>query len=432
MKVLHINTFDTGGAAIACIRLHLALLESGVDSHLLTLYKSRSDIPNHSSLGNTIRSNKKNSLKSIISSRIQNRLPKIIKNKLQKDKEYEGNVSALIKQASACTDYFSLVESPFNLDQTDLDLNQFDVINLHWVADFLDWETFFTSSRIKNVVWTLHDMSAFTGGYHYAAGYTGYIKDDVNPPFLKDTFDSSFAYKQLSKKKDILLNSNINLKVVSPSKWLRDCSAQSSLFKSLKHYVIPNSVNTRVFRNVSKAFAREVFNIPQDKKIVLFVSDHVQNQRKGFNILLDSLKLLDKQEIVLCSIGNIHQENFNQQNHVHLGRINDERLMAVAYNTADVFVLPSKEDNLPNVVLEALCCGVPVVGFKIGGMTDLVTDGSNGLLSYKVSAQQLASSILSALHNFNISNNINIALDASKKFSSSSQANSYREVYSSF
>lgn len=415
MKILLINTFDRGGAGIACIRLHQGLLENGVDSTLLTMTKSRNDLANHYSYEELVPSKRKSLL---------GRIFKKVKSKLVKpDRKY------LQLKASACktAEYFSLIHSSYRIDLIP-GIEKYDVINLHWVADFLDWSTFFTSSKIKNVSWTLHDMHPFTGGYHYSGGYEGYKKNDENPPFIKGTYDPKFCSKQLNTKVDILDRSNVHLHIVGLSNWLFNCSKSSTVFKEKDHHLIPNGIDNRIFKPISKEVARTILNLPQDKKIILFVSDSLQNKRKGFHFLLEAIQQMDQDNFVVCGVGRKSKE-IAESNVRHLGAINDERLMSVIYNAADVFVLPSVEDNLPNVIVEALLCGLPSIGFKIGGMTDLIQESENGLLCDEISADTLLKQINAFFEEGITLSKNEIAENASLKYSYNVQAKGYMKLF---
>lgn len=427
MKVLHINTLDTGGAANACVNLHLALLENGVKSHLLTLSKTRGDIPKHSSFEDFGKKQPKppSSIFSIIKSRIR---AKLIKDEITEEEIYNENLESLRREASKVIDYFSLINSPYRLDLIP-GIEEYDIINLHWVANFLDWETFFLSPKVNNIVWTLHDFGPFTGGYHYTSGFDGYKYDDLYPPFLQNTFDPAFASKQLTVKKNILAKSHVNIFLVSPSKCLKIHSQESSLFSQKEHFHIPYSLNINIFKCLDKSFCRQVLNLPLDKKIILFVSDFLHNQRKGFDMLLEALEMLNDKGYILCCIGNRSDLDFIPKGTIYLGRITDERLMTIAYNSADVFVLPAKEDNLPNTVLESLCCGTPVVGYNVGGMSDMVINNFNGELSSEISSKQLLVSIQKVITNLENYNKNLISIEARKQYSPSVQAKAYVKVY---
>jgi len=102
--------------------------------------------------------------------------------------------------------------------------------------------------------------------------------------------------------------------------------------------------------------------------------------------------------------------------------------MAELYNAADVFVIPSLEDNLPNTVSEALLCGTAVSGMSIGGIKEMVTDGANGYLS--TTKEGLGEAIKKTLSlNLNASD---IRQTALKELDENTLIESFKKLYSSF
>lgn len=84
---------------------------------------------------------------------------------------------------------------------------------------------------------------------------------------------------------------------------------------------------------------------------------------------------------------------------VTTGYLTGEKQLSWVYSAADVFVLPSLQDNLPNTALEALACGVPVVGFDVGGIPEIVREGETGLLVPAKDVAGLRAAITSVLEN---------------------------------
>jgi glycosyltransferase involved in cell wall biosynthesis len=210
---------------------------------------------------------------------------------------------------------------------------------------------------------------------------------------------------------------------------LLQCAKESFVFKGIEGKKIYNCIDFSIFTPYNKQFCRTVFSLPMNKKILLFVSDSLDNTRKGFDILVDAVKQSKSNDIHLCAIGKKpHIENFDSSI-TYLGKIKDERFLALAYSAADAFVLPSREDNLPNVMLEALACGIPVLSLPIGGMLDVIKTGFNGIL-----AEECTSSSFSKTLNEFISDRYHfdaheIREDARNKFSPQKQATEYVEVY---
>ncbi|TAE08495.1 MAG: glycosyltransferase [Bacteroidetes bacterium] len=196
------------------------------------------------------------------------------------------------------------------------------------------------------------------------------------------------------KKK--IFSENKHLSVVCLSKWLYEESINSDIFSHLPHYLIPNSLDTDIFTTHDKQATRKQFGLPEDKKIVLFVADSVQDRRKGLFCLIDSMEYLEKKDVFLATMGEL---SIVGEDIKSLGFIKEPETIAKAYNCADVFVVPSLEDNLPNTVMEAMACGVPVVAFKVGGIPDMIQDNENGLLVSPENSQELAKKINYLLEN---------------------------------
>lgn len=185
--------------------------------------------------------------------------------------------------------------------------------------------------------------------------------------------------------------------IIAPSDWMSALIRQSRLFRNNPLAVIGNAFDESTFRPIDKAFCRDALGIPPDKKAVLFAANYLGNYRKGIDIILDALSSFSMAEDVLFYAAGNGPIMKNGAHMGLLGNIADERLMAIAYNAADVFAISSREDNLPNTVAEAHLCGTPVVGFNRGGIGEMISDGVNGILVDKVSSSSFASSIKKAL-----------------------------------
>ena len=423
MKILFVNTFDQGGAAKACLRLYEGLRSEQVNVSILLKIQT-THIKNGSVADKKIPRppcfREKLHAKSL-------RLGREFKLTAPAKKPVDANFEFLNQRPSSL-EYFSFPKS--NYDITDSPLYQeADIIHLHWVADFLDWETFF-SKNTKPVVWTLHDQNPFLGGQHYDERYLG-LNEQGFPSFrIKTDLEVSKEEELLSVKNKALKGIG-NIWIVTPSQWLFNSSLNSNLFGRFNHKLIPNGIQTQIFKPTNREFCRDVFGLPNDKKVILFVADSLENSRKGYVYLKRALFELSEDifnGLVLCSIGNKSELEDNNMV-VELGQIQDERLMAMAYSAADLFVIPSLEDNLPNTMLESLCCGTPVLGFQTGGIVDAIVDGVNGLLCDEISVNSLVYGLKKFVSGEVVFDRDAISNSASERFALDKQTNAYIGLY---
>ncbi len=196
-------------------------------------------------------------------------------------------------------------------------------------------------------------------------------------------------------------------------------------------YHIPYGLNKDIFAHGDKNSSRDILNIPKDKKVILFVAESIHNNRKGFVYLKKAFEQLDLDDLVLCSIGNKNGSLVSFKNSIELGTVYDEKMMSIAYSAADVFVIPSLMDNLPNTVLESLMCGTPVIGFPVGGIPEMIEDGVNGLITKEISVSSLAESLILFLKSDKTFNSSKISEDAVKKYELKIQASSYIKLFDS-
>lgn len=400
MKILIFNTSDIGGAANSCFRLHNALLNEKIDSKVIVNKKHKNYSKEFLFSSNTF---KTFFLKVLFFFR------------------YKINLRNRSKQL----ELFSFPNSAFDLTQSEF-YKDATIINLHWVARFLDFN-FFLKNK-KPVVWTLHDMNPFTGGEHYDEKYLGmdefgFPKERELTKKEKKTFNKIIAYKKKCVE-------NIdNLTIVTPSEWLAEEARKSSVFSNKPIYCIPNGIDPEIFTPKDKEESRLLLNIPKDKKVLLFVADSISNSRKGFIYLNKALEQIEDTNVVLCAIGK-SQINFSSTvKIVELGSINNEELLSHVYSSADAFIIPSLMDNLPNTVLESLFCSTPVIGFPIGGIPEMIEDGINGYLTEEVSVKSLSKTIQKFLDNPEFFNRKQIRENAVSKYNHTIQAKRYLELF---
>jgi glycosyltransferase involved in cell wall biosynthesis len=192
--------------------------------------------------------------------------------------------------------------------------------------------------------------------------------------------------------------------IVAPSQWLADCVKSSSLLQNFKAEVIPNPIDTKIFQPIDKEIARKILHLPQNKRLILFGAGDILDLNKGLDLLLAALHQFDETEgieLVVFGAGKTHRLSAPVLLHSE-GVIRDERFLALLYNAADVVVVPSRQENLNNTVMEALSCGTPCVAFNIGGMSDMIDHQQNGYLAEPFANEDLANGIRWVLHEADI------------------------------
>ncbi len=272
-----------------------------------------------------------------------------------------------------------------------------DIIHLHWVCEgFLRIENLQRFS--KPVIWTLHDMWAFTGGCHYDEYCDRYNDACGACPQLNSKRQNDLSHWVWKRKKKSW--QDLDITIVSPSLWLAGRARTSSLFRNCRVEVIPYGLNTDRYKPIDKKFARHIFGLPQDKKLILFGAVNAfSDKRKGFQFFLSTLHELaskgwsDRAELVVFGSSEPpNPSNFGLKAR-YMGRLHDDISLAILYAAADVFVLPSIQDNLPNTVMESLACGTPVAAFNVGGISDMVDHQINGYLVRPMDSDDLARGI---------------------------------------
>ncbi|MCM0021126.1 MAG: glycosyltransferase [Tagaea sp.] len=262
-------------------------------------------------------------------------------------------------------------------------LEEFDALNLHWVAGYFDSRALAALCGARRpVVLTLHDMNMFTGGCHYDESCGRFAAACGACPQLGARAAGDLSARILARKVAAFARADpARLRVVAPSRWLAQEAGRSAALGRFQIDTIPYGLDLSVYAPGDKARARAALGVPHDARVVLFVAHRVDNARKGMARVLDALRLLaDLPDLVLLGVGEGAAIDAPVR-HVALGAIGDETRMALAYRAADAFAIASAQDNLPNTVLEALACGTPVVGTRVGGIPDMVRDGRTGYVA---------------------------------------------------
>lgn len=378
MNVLILSTYAaTGGAAIAANRLLHALRHNGINADMLC----RRDIswwPSH--------------LKPQSYTSIWERFVIWCHNSLSRDNLWAWDI-ARYGQDITKTKAF----------------READVIHLHWINQgFLSLHTIEKIINSgKRIVWTMHDEWPLEGIEHYTLEHLpmNHCVRKLNESVLKE---KAHVYSQG------------HITFVTCSEWLRKIAKEKPLGANQEITSIPNPIDTQLFHPEDRKSLRDEFRLPTNKKIVLFVSQNVNDIRKGISYLNEAATLLNDDTMIVA-----------------LGRdipyIHDIKKMARLYATCDCFVTPSLQDNLPNTIMEAMSCGTPCVGFNVGGIPEMIDHLTNGYIAEYRNASDLAQGIRYVLDD---NNHHRLSIAARQKvescYSEQIISKQYLEVYENY
>jgi glycosyltransferase involved in cell wall biosynthesis len=377
LKVVHLNTYEgNGGAGRACLRLNNALKANGTDSSVLVFMHFKDSTETTA----------------------------VSKNFFQKARA----VFNILAERYLVQLFVKALKTPFSLQWFGRSVikhpavKNADIIHLHWINHgFLSPKFLAQLDELeKPIVWTFHDSNAFTGGCHVRYACEHFHKECGFCPLLKKSHKNDLSHQTWIRKKDAY--SELNCHIVAPSHWMADSVKFSSLMGFRAVTVIPNTIETDVFKPYVKAEAKKILKIAADKFVLMSGFMPSKNDKhKGTSYLIEALNDLAtrpgvvKEDIELIIFGN--KDNAEMPEFpfktTFLGTISNDEHLAKCYSAADVFITPSLEDNLPNTVMEALSCATPVVAFATGGIPDMVKHLENGYLAEYQNAEDLATGI---------------------------------------
>ena len=413
MRVLIINTSEkAGGAAVAAHRLTEALNNNGVKAKMLVRDKQSDAL--------TVVALPKSPL--LHWHFLWERLVVWLHLRFSRRHLFEVDL------ANAGTDITRLRE-----------FQEADVIHLHWVNQGMlslkGIRKILDSG--KPVVWTMHDIWPATAICHLTLGCRNFKNRCQNCRYLPGNGSANDLSSKVWKKKKAMLDGH-NVFFVACSRWLESEARQSALLRGQKTVAIPNPLNTSVFHATDKGEARRQLQLPEDKQLVLFVSQRVTNPNKGMDYLVEACQqlaasrpeMVDDTAVVLLGGHAEEVEGLLPFKTYPLGYISDEHKTAQVYSAADVFVLPSLSENLPNTIMEAMACGVPCVGFNVGGIPEEIDHKKNGYVAAYRDATDLANGLHWVLRE---ADRAELGRQAVKKvahsYSLSNVAIKYTEVY---
>ncbi len=382
-NVLFVNTNDAhGGAARAAMRIMHSVQQHGVEAQMFVKEKHTRDSA-VVSLQQFLPKNRLYCIVDWVSQKVKNKYHYWLWRPYRKTKE---NVFMSDSRGTRLGGALQKLD--------------YDVLHLHWINQrFIKLQDL---PKDKPIIWTLHDSWPFCGVCHYFIDCTKYASHCGDCPMLHSRKKKDLAYRIFEEK--MRAYKDLNLHIVTPSRWLGECAKQSALFGRFPVTVIPNCLETDVYRPLSEQEIGERLSVAIERNPVLHIVKRAVGEKaakplilygamnaatdriKGFTSLLSALQILDKQgfEANLVVFGASESDLPMQFEHISahfIGYVSDTKLLVTFYNLADVMVVPSLTENLSCAIMESLSCGTPVCCFDIGGNSDMVEHKINGYLA---------------------------------------------------
>ncbi|HMP78402.1 MAG TPA: glycosyltransferase [Pirellulaceae bacterium] len=373
LQIHHFCTYPHGGAAKAALRLHGALQTQGSASFFHYTLADRpapegrgieqlefapsKRIPVWSAFGDRLRRNHTREIYRLYREHLERRPPHL--------------------------ETFSMAQQAEPTRLPPLFSSQ-AIAHLHWIAYLADYPTFFgTIPTAVPIVWTMHDMNPIIGGCHFSGGCDRFVVGCGNCPQVINPRPDDVSRVSYSVKQRALRHRQIH--VVSPSRWLLRLAQQSPIWPNDTAFsLVRYGIDTNVFHPIDCRVARQQLGLDQSPVIIGFAADQLLNPRKGADFLWQALGMRDATppvQLLVFGAGELPNSIEGVARVHHLGYMDNPQQQALAYSACDFVVMPSLEDNLPQVGIEALACATPVVGFDSGGLAELVLDGIHGLLA---------------------------------------------------
>lgn len=373
MRVLIVNTSErTGGAAVAANRLKDALNSNGVKAKMLVRDKETDDVT-VIGLGGGMFSRWRF---------LWERWCIFFHLHFSRKRLFEIDIANAGHDITSCPEF-----------------READIIHLHWInqgmLSLAGIRKIIQSG--KPVIWTMHDLWPASSLCHYSRGCHKFHSGCNNCYLLPGRGTANDLSSRIWRKKKAIMDGH-EISFVACSRWLATQAKQSGLLVGHNVVNIPNPIDTHVFHPEDKDKARESIGLPLGKKLILFVSQRVTDERKGMDFFVTAVEHLVnnhpeiKDNTGIAVLGGRSEEVADRLSLpvYALGYVSDTKKIVDVYNSVNLFVLPSLEDNLPNTIMEAMACGVPCAGFRVGGIPEMIDHTKNGYVAAYRDSEDLA------------------------------------------
>lgn len=376
MKVLHITYTTSGGAGIAVCRLHEALKAQGVESIIFVGHSLVQGpdvkIVRESNRGRRVPPKNK----------IAKKFFKLLRQRgkcMTPMEKMEYKLSKLDRNYPA---YFDLPLSSYELEKHPL-VEWADIVHLHWISGFVDFPTFFAAIK-KPIIWTMHDLNPFYGGFHHFRLREKYLAQ------YKELEDASYNIKKRA------LGNASSLSVVAISSEMHRLIANHEFYQNKKIFDIHNCVNPKQFPFLDKSKVREMLGWPVNELFFLFVNVNMNDSEKGLEELVDSFGHLSIDNTHLICVGDGVVPKSDRVKITHYHSLKDVIWLSMLYTAADFLVMPSRQEAFSSTPLEAMCCGTPVIITPVSGAEDII-NGENGIVAKGFAPTDIANAICVAM-----------------------------------
>ncbi|MFR8816037.1 MAG: glycosyltransferase [Parasutterella sp.] len=278
----------------------------------------------------------------------------------------------------------------------------YDIFHYHDLSSAISPLSLLYFSQKMPVVWTIHDCSPFTAGCLYPMDCERFCSKDgcKNCPQIGQwPIDSWFDTSTFLFKIKKYLHSHGNVTLVSPSNWMADMAKKSGIVEK-QPYVIPNGVDTRLFNRKFREEVRSKYNLQKNRPVILLSAGNVRDERKGINFALKALRACQDLSPQLLIVGSADKEFLKELDgfsYVLTGYVGEPEELSEIYSAADIFLFCSLADNMPLTILETMSCGVPMIGFRTGGIPEMIDQKETGILVPQKDVDALIEALRSCL-----------------------------------